>query len=179
LDDFWKLLVETVKSVLESTTFGNTLNIIALFISIIGFIATFLQARRSKNAAEQAEVAVQQVREDIRNIKLIADFSEALSIMDEIKRLHRHEAWPTLPDRYALLRRLLISIRTGNPDLSQSQKIIIQDTVVHLRTMEKQVESFIAKPRNPLDVSKLNTTIANQVDELYEVLSEIRSAIGA
>jgi hypothetical protein len=62
---------------------------------------------RSKKAAEMAQEEVRSVKQAIARSSTIADFSAAITSMNEIKRLHRLDAWIVLPDRYAALRSIL------------------------------------------------------------------------
>jgi hypothetical protein len=97
--------------------------------------------------------------------------------MDEIKRLHRARAWELVPDRYSVLRRLLASIQTLNPDLTDEQKTILGGAVVQFRTMEHQVETARARGRMAdLNLARFNRIVAKQLDELDKVMLSIREA---
>jgi len=95
--------------------------------------------------------------------------------MDEIKRLHRAAAWSAVPDRYAVLRRLLASINGLNPSLDERQKSVLSGAIVQFRTMEEQVEKAQAANRaGELDVARLNRIVSRQLDVLNGVMIRIR-----
>jgi len=97
--------------------------------------------------------------------------------MDEIKRLHRARAWELVPDRYTVLRRLLTSIQTSNPDLSDEQRSVLAGAAVQFRTMEHQVESARAQNRaTELDLARFNRLVTKQLDELDRVMLAIKQA---
>ena len=123
---------------LVSTGFGNFMTSLGVFIALIGFAITIWQVIKSGAAAKKAEDAVVKVQEDIRKVNTVADFSAALTIMDEIKRLHRESAWIILPDRYSELRKLLISIKTSNPELPTRHRSKLQGAIQHFASMEQQ-----------------------------------------
>ena len=93
--------------------------------------------------------------------------------MNEIKRLHRAEAWVILPDRYAALRNMLISIRSTNPDLQVEYRTAIQSALQQFSAIEKTVERSLASNKPPTNRAKLNEIVSVQVDRLIEILEEI------
>jgi hypothetical protein len=99
----------------------------------------------SKKAAELAQEEVRSVKQALARSSTIADFSAAVTTMNEIKRLHRVEAWTILPDRYAALRSTLISIRSMNPDL----KAEVTTHLLHVCSLH--VEHLLVQPGGKKD----------------------------
>ena len=97
--------------------------------------------------------------------------------MNEIKRLHRVEAWVILPDRYAALRNMLLSIRSMNPDLREEYRTVIQNALQQFSDIEKAVERSLVSNK-PLNRARLNAIVSVQVDRLIEILEEIKRDIG-
>jgi hypothetical protein len=97
--------------------------------------------------------------------------------MNEIKRLHRVEAWAILPDRYAALRNMLISIRSMNPSLREEYRIAIQNALQQFSDIEKAVERSLVSNKQ-LNRARLNAIVTTQVDKLIEILEEIKRDIG-
>jgi hypothetical protein len=98
--------------------------------------------------------------------------------MNEIKRLHRAEAWVVLLDRYAALRGMLISIRSMNPDLQAEYRTAIQNALQQFSDIEKTVERSLASNKQPTNRARLNEIVSIQVDRLVEILEEIKRDIG-
>lgn len=97
--------------------------------------------------------------------------------MDEIKRLHRAQAWELVPDRYSMLRRMLTSIQTLNPDLTDEQRTILGGAILQFRTMENQVEKArAANEFEDLNLARFNRIVTQQLDELDKVMLSIRQA---
>ena len=157
---------------------GSIASLVGLVITVVGFFITIWNVRKSRTAAQQAREASLKVREDIRKIDTVSDLSSAISIMHEIKRLHRANEWIILPDRYSTLKKLLISIKVANPDLSETKKKSIQATIQQMTNIDKQIEKVVDGQEADVDVPKLNAIITKQVDRLEEVLIEIRNDIG-
>lgn len=172
--------MEFLDSLIEVTTIstiGNIASVLGLVITVAGFWIAIRGIQKTKQAAQHAREAVEEVRKDMHQFTSISELATAISSMEEIKRLHRQEAWNILPDRYSALRKSLISIRTAYPDLTDSQKATLQGAISQFTTIEKQVETALATDK-PLKVARLNSLVTKEVDSLVELLEEIRSHIG-
>jgi len=89
----------------------NLVTVLGFVATIVGFIITIQTLIRTKRAAIADRDAAEAAKVQLSRVDTISDFSSAIAIMDEIKRLHRARAWDLVPDRYAILRRLLTSRR--------------------------------------------------------------------
>jgi len=150
---------------------GNIASIIGLVITLFGFGFTIRNVLKSKQL-------VLEVRKDIKRVNAVSELSAAISAMDEIKRLHRVDVWILLPDRYSALKKLLISIRSANPDLSNDQKTILQNAIQHFTSIEDNIEKAIVTKQNPSNIAQLNKVVSKQIDNLLRVLVEIQNSIG-
>lgn len=153
---------------------GDLARIAGVLISIIGFVATLINVWWSRSAAERAEIAANEARRMIRTFETIADFSATITLMEEIKRLHRANQLEMLPDRYAALRKALIGIRRLSPDLDDRQDRILQSAITTLSTTEDTIEKSIADGSAPNFV-RLNRILSRDIDDLHAVLIEVRS----
>lgn len=121
----------------------DLLTLVSLGLTLIGFGFTIVNVLRAKRAAKAAQDAVDDVRGDILRIDTVAEFSSALRVMEEIKRLQRQKMWDILPDRYASLRQSLVEIRGANTDLPDHQKAALQSSIVTIRGIENQIEKAL------------------------------------
>jgi hypothetical protein len=94
--------------------------------------------------------------------------------MNEIKRLHRVEAWELLPERYAALRAMLISVRSSNSDLPEDQRATIQGAIKHFNDFEVTVERSISSKKPLPNPARLNAILSEQIDKLTEILAAIK-----
>jgi hypothetical protein len=157
---------------------GDLASVADLFLSIFGFALTIFGVWRSKKSAQRAEEAVERMRKVILRSDTIADFSAVLTVMEEIKRLHRVNAWHLLPDRYSLLRRKLVTIRTANAGFSEEHQTALQSAVQHFTSIEQRVERSLASNTAPPNAAKLNQIVSAQIDRLEEVLTTLKANIG-
>ena len=150
---------------------GSWASIISLVISLIAFGIIIYNVRKARSISVE-------VRNDLVRTDTVLQFSSAISLMEEIKILQRKAAWEILPDRYASLRKTLISIRQSNPDMSNEHSRRVQSAITSLSNIEHEIEICIFRGTSPTDVPRLNRTISTQIDRLQPILIEISSKIG-
>jgi hypothetical protein len=161
-----------------SEHWGDIASVAGVVISIVGFVVTIINVARSKRAAQRAEEAANAARESIMRSDTLVELSTALSMMDELKRLHRANAWSILPDRYALLKRHLVSIRTANPQFTDDHQSVLQSAIQHFSDMEKRVEKTLTSRVNAPNIATLNEIVSIQIDRINEILAVFRQEIG-
>jgi hypothetical protein len=140
-------------------------NYLGLLFTLIGFGITFISLRNARK----------ETKKEIKNLNTIADLSTAIQMMDEIRRMQRDGDPKVLLDRYSSFKRLLISIKTLYPKLTDSQKISIQTAITQIATAENTVENFIFYKGAKLDVPKTNRSLSNTIDRIYEMLVNIKA----
>lgn len=96
---------------------GDWSSVIGLIATLIGFFITIWNVWRTKSAVEKAQGMVEKVRDDMKRIDTISEFSSAINSIEEIKRLQLIKAWAILPDRYGSLIKQLIRVKGTSPDL--------------------------------------------------------------
>lgn len=154
---------------------GDVASITGVVISVFGFIITMYGVTRSKEAALRAEEAAKSARDSIRLFDVVVDFTNAIGILDEIKRSHRHRQWEGLPDRYSTIRKILINLRSLSTELTDSQLSTIQGALSNLTALEKQVEKALATASAP-STPRINALLSDDIDRLYQVLTELKKA---
>jgi hypothetical protein len=167
------------------STIADWAGIIGIPFALIGLRLAFKEAQRAahaaraaKSASEAAVTAVQRFREDLTLINNVAEFTKALSMMDEMKRFMRHSAFVPLPDRLSETRKLLISIRLNTPGLSEDEQAIFQNTILNFQGLEKRIDRYLLKEIELKDIAAINEQVSADIDALQEILSAIRSKIG-
>ena len=159
--------------------YDDWLSVAGLVLTVGGFIATLINVVRAKRAATRAQEAVDEVRNDIRYIEMVADVSRTVTAMEEITRLQREGAWSILPERYATLRKSLIEIRSANKNLPDEHKASLQNSIQLLKGVQRTVEEAVAANKEPKNVVRLNEVVFDQIDDLHGILTEVKIQIGA
>ncbi|MCK1454356.1 hypothetical protein IVB36_26675 [Bradyrhizobium sp. 35] len=154
---------------------GTWADVSGFLIAIVGFGATLVGVRKSKNAAIAAQQAAQATRDSIRLLETIVDFSTAIAVLEEIKRAHRETGTSgTLPERYATIRKQLIVLKGSKVKLSDDQLAVIQNAVANLSTMENHIERALSN-KTALPVAKFNSIISRDIDKLVDVLTALKT----
>lgn len=170
-------MFDLVSNWTSTATVADLASVYGLILTLIGLAWAIFNTMRSKAAAVRAEEAATKARDSIQYFETIAELSSVVQGLEEIRRLHREGAWTVLPDRYALVRKNLVAIRTIGPNLSEDKQVRIQDTVAHLSTMQSTVELALSNGEELESVSsaKWNEMLSQQIDDLFQMLVELKS----
>jgi lipopolysaccharide export LptBFGC system permease protein LptF len=160
---------------LDGSGWGDFASIAGLAIALIGFAFTLYGISKSRSAAESAENAAQEAKTAILRTETISNFSSAVTVMEEVKRLHRAGAWEIMPDRYSYLKKSLISILSTHTDLTDDQRVLIQSAVIQFRELESSVENYLSNRKSAPNSAKLNKIVTAQIDKLDELLNMIKT----
>ena len=171
-------MIEKIIQLYDTLSTGDLASIIGLLVTVIGFVITIIKVTKSKNAATLAEEAVYNVRQDLRLYQTVHGFSNSISIMREIKNLHRREDWVLLPDKYSDLRLSLITIRAENPVLSETDKKEIQSAISQFTSLEKLIDRHFSEEKKKIDVPKINSIVSKQIDSIHGILSKLNTNVG-
>lgn len=163
---------------IKTLVLSDWISIVGILVTIVGFVITLLGVWKTKNAATSAREAAERVQTSVIREAVIVSFSSALIAMEEIKRLHRVEAWALMPERYSSLRKHMILIISTHKNLSDEHKASIQTAIAQFRELERKVESSLAENRADLNSAKLNRIVTAQLDKLDELLNFMKMEQG-
>ena len=147
--------------------------------SVLGFALTIWFAWRAKTAAEQARDAADEVRDQISRFDTVAELSAAITIIEEIMRLQRTQAWETvwdiILDRHSILRGHLVRSQAGIAN--EFQRASIRDAVGHFRIMVAEIERARTEPaQSKLDTVAFNQRLSDQIEMLEKVRIDVKKA---
>jgi len=147
--------------------------------SVLGFALTIWFAWSAKTAAEQARAAANEVRDQISRFDTMAELSAAITIIEEIMRLQRTQAWEIVwdivLDRHAVLRGNLVRCKEGIE--SESQRAFVQGAIDQFRVMILEIERARTTPQQSrLDTAAFNRILSDQIDVLEKVRIGVKKA---
>ena len=157
---------------------GDYASVIGLLIAVPGFVLTLRSVRKTRSAAESARKAAEQTVKSLAKADTVIQITVAISVIDEIRRMHRQSSWPNLPDRYSSLRRALISIKESSASHAQSHQTTLQDAISQISVLEDQIEQQLAGQPSRMDIPRANRIMAKQADALQRVLENIKTTMG-
>jgi hypothetical protein len=147
--------------------------------SVLGFALTIWFAWRASTAAEQARDAAEEVRDQLSRFDTIAELSAAITIIEEIMRLQRTQAWEIVWDivleRHSSLRQHLVRSQAGIA--SERQRAFVEAALEQFAFMTPEIEHARTEPeRSKLDTAAFNRILSNQKDMLEKVKIGVRKA---
>jgi hypothetical protein len=147
--------------------------------SVLGFALTIWFAWRAKTAAEQARDAADEVRDQISRFDTTAELSAAITIIEEIMRLQRTQAWEIVwdivLDRHAILRGHLVRSQAGIE--SEALRASVRDMIGHFRIMVGEIErARTEKEQSKLDTAAFNQRLSDQIEMLEKVRIDVKKA---
>lgn len=165
---------EAFLNYVEANKLGDLASLFGLVITLIGFAVTIWKVLKIKKTSEKAQEIVEKIREDVIQINFVSELTKAISEMDEIKRLHRENAWVVLPDRYSSLMKTLISVENSKNDFNSDEKVIFRRAILMVRDLEQKIEKHLDGTKEISEISSLNRSISNELDSLQKVLVKLK-----
>jgi hypothetical protein len=152
---------------------------LGLIVTVVGFALTLWNVWKSRSIATQALLVANKVRDDLRKVEIVAEFSTAVAAMEEIKRLHRKGEIDALPERYSALRRSLITMRDATILLSNEDQTLLQGAISQFAGFERKIEkALVSDSTAKIDFAKMNRVVSTLVDEIHAVVVRMKTAIG-
>jgi hypothetical protein len=132
-----------------------------------------------ETAAEQARAAANEVRDQISRFDTMAKLSAAITIIEEIMRLQRTQAWEIVwdivLDRHAILRGHLVRSQAGIE--SESQRAFVEGAIDQSRVMIHEIERARTTPQqDKLDTAAFNRILSDQIEVLEKVKVGVKKA---
>jgi hypothetical protein len=170
--------MNTFYTFLTTYHIGDFAGILGLIVTIVGFIITIVNVIRSKTAAEQTELAVTRIREDMKRIDTVSELSAAVSTLYEIRRMNLQKDLPMLPERCLSLRKNIVTLRASYEHFCDNEKKTLQDTIASLSRIENDVLLVIKTSNFTHDIAGLNKKINKHIDDILTLLVKIKEQIG-
>lgn len=148
---------------------------LSIAISLVGFTATIFNVAKSRTAAQRAEEAAVEAKNRIMFYDTLSNVADAVSAMEEIKRHQREENWKLLLERYSYVRKLLIGIRVTHPRLTDDQQSALQGAIKYLYDAEISIEQALRKDDIPDNASRITALMSKHLDNVRQVLAELKS----
>jgi hypothetical protein len=159
-----------------------------LLVAIWGIWQAYNQAVNARDAADAARDAVAALKEHLNVVKVVADLTYALAILEELKLLQRIERWPLLPERYSRLRTLLINIRGFYPHFTDEDHDALALATQQLDIAERRIDRELAARKVPvakrtasyekLYWPELNEILNDQMSRIQELLTRAMARVG-
>lgn len=166
------------RAILEIEHLSEYLSLGGIVLSLIGFSATLVAVFRAKSTAEAARLAADQARGQVRKLDLISEMATVLRLAEELKRLHRSNAYDILPDRYSDLRLKVMVIRESKLFTDQEDQSLLQDVVVRLSALEQALDKSADVFQDKKRLARSNESLSNCMESIVRLNERIKNRTG-
>lgn len=135
---------------------------------------------QAKNAAEQARDAAVRASDRIFTLDAIGELSSAITVLQEIMRLQRTQAWDVLwdvvLDRYEILILHLARSHEG-VGLTETHRTSVRAAIGQFRMMARDIEGArTGEQRSEINTARLNRSISEQAVVLEQIKIAMKKA---
>lgn len=158
--------------------YGSLASLIGFPLAILGIALAYQQVVKTRKASEAAENAVRIFREDLSHTFCLADLAKALTGIEELKRLFRHDSYLAIPDRLSDVRHTLISARGMAERLTKDELIDFQSVISDLSALEAKVQLYLLTNNLPKSLPKNAFDLLQRADSLHELMTRLKNQVG-
>jgi hypothetical protein len=164
---------------LTSPAITAWLGLFGFVASVIGAVLTVIYSIRAAGAAEAASQAATETRKQVKSINLLADLSNALALVQDLRRRLDGDAWEMVSERSQQIR-LLISplsrmvLEVCGDGFGES----IGKVVVQMKVLGETSEKFRASKIKEPSKAKLHSMLADQSEDLVLIIAEVKERMG-
>lgn len=165
---------------LADTGTSDVLGFVGFLVTVVGFIATLMNVRKSRHAAEAAREAADEVRRRISTFETVRVLASAVVHLRALQSDQRSGRLDGLPGKYSEIRGLLIGVRERAAGLSDQQRTSVQATISLLAKTEHDLDRALAAKGTWENMVRTNRLLSERTDELLKLSHELEhSALGA
>ena len=156
---------------------GDLCSATGLLVGIIAFFVMLVQILAAKSSSDLARIAAEDVKRRMSTLDIVRELARACQMMEEVKRLHRAETWPILPDRYQSIRHALTEVREAPAPFDQDDRTTITAVISQFSEMERRVEKTNNTSMKPPSIPNLNEIVSEQLSAIHELLAKTKSKL--
>ena len=146
---------------------GSIASVLGLFVALVSIGFTVWRGRRARAAEQKAKHVAEESERHWRAVNL----ERALSLIRQIRILHRSESWDESLNQYQTLRTVIVDIAAGFPAnvVEERQKLTIA------RHLVGQIETDIHEFDNYEPTKLAKTRLIRRLNDVQEDLESLAS----
>ena len=148
---------------------GNLASVIGVVVSVAGLAWAVIEARRARSAAQAAEQATLETKDNIAHHLLVIDLERAIGLIQRLKSLHRDGRWEVALEQYQVLRAMISAIARQCPASETELRERLSKATVSISEMELQVEAWVVYRSQPIDIVELNQELNDIQSDLEDM----------
>ena len=161
-----------------STNWGDVASGVGFFVSLVGLVWVYLEARSARSASEKAqsasqaaETAASEARDQIARQLQAVDLVRAIEFIQRIKTLHDIERWEATTELYQPLHNMLSDIIMRCPENRAEFRGKLSTGRIMVGDMEKVVRRRTIRAISRHERSSMNENLINIQSDLEELAS--------
>jgi len=154
--------------------YSDYLSVVGFILTIGGLLITSIAAVKAKNAAVAAKDASVAAATGLRRIDFVAEAQTILHLIEELKRLHRSNAYDLLPERYSAVRSRVISIRESGFVIGDDELSLLQDVVARVAALEQLYDGNNGFLRDVRKLVKYNKSLSVCSESLISLVEKVK-----
>jgi hypothetical protein len=162
---------------LGSNNVGDAVGVLGLIITIVGFILTIINIKRTKKIAVEARNAADKAVGAVNLYNELSDISSAISGMEEIIRKIHDGNFESIINNIMDVKKRLVSIKSSGNNINEDQRKLIQKTLSGLSNFSEQITNA-KRNKEEVKVEGVNKKMMNHMDVLVNILVTMKSVQG-
>ena len=154
-------------------TWGDIATVIGTLISLGALAWAIWEAHGAKAASVAAEVAANEVREQIARHLQVTDLQRGIGLIERIKTLHDNGRWEASTEHYQTLREMLSVVISRSPESHTHVREKLNTARTGIRVMEDVIRSRGGQDITDRLRSRFNRTLNNVQSDLEELASDM------
>ena len=153
---------------------GSLASVIGVLVSVVGLGWVVIVARGARSAAQAAQKATDEARDNIRRNLQLMDLERSIALIERIKLLHSIGRWESASELYPVLRAMISAIiaRISEKEIDLRQRLAMSRTSIV--TMQEYIESHANRELETDHRQRIN----RELNTLQVELEDIASTMG-
>ena len=151
---------------------GDLSSVAGFIFAIAGLVWAGIQSKKARSSAEAAEEATIETRNAIGRHLLIIDLQQSISLIQQLKFLHRDGHWRVSLAHYQTLREMISAIVHQSKQSESELRERLLEATASITVMERQVEAWVVHGAASIDAVELNRQL-NDIQSDLEKLSNL------
>ena len=148
--------------------YGDIASVVGLVITLVGFVATIINVRKAKRAAEDARQAAREAVSRIGSQLLVNEIGTALQLVREIDAACREKHWTAATFRSDEARTRLATF-LENPRLTESELVVMGSVLDEFGIVLSDIQKLQASPES----KQISQRLANRLHKIITALGRI------
>ncbi len=152
---------------------GSIASLAGLAVSLGGLAIAIWQIKKLRGETRAANEAAAETRRALQRENAGINLARVSERIEGLMELHRRGEWGRALDRSSDIRRLLIDIASGHPEISEEQQAVLFQVVERLTRIGHAIEDS-GGALDSSDAARFNRALAEDQNSLAQIGSQLQ-----